>query len=349
MSGLPGNPVTQSDGWSTATVAHGWSGTITPTLAGYTFTPASRTYADVTVNLTDNCTGALQQFTISGYVTASGGAAVAGVTLSGLPDSPVTLADGWYTDTVSYGWSGTVTPTLAGYTFTPTSNTYSSVAANQTNSYTAAQVFTVSGSVADSSGAPIAGVAMNGLPGNPATQSDGSYTATVSPTWSGTVTPTLAGYTFVPHLEYLCEPDREPDGLLHGDRLDVHHSRDRENRGRGGGPRRHDERPAGQPGHAVGRLLHGHGDLRLVGNGRADLAGYTFAPASKAYANVTANGTLNYTATQLVPVLNVQWSGALDFGSVTLGSSTPISGNSVTNTGGGTLKVTVSGLPPSTS
>ena len=58
MSGLPGNPVTQSDGTYTATVDTGWLGTVTPTLAGYTFTPPSNTHVNVTANLTDNYTGA---------------------------------------------------------------------------------------------------------------------------------------------------------------------------------------------------------------------------------------------------------------------------------------------------
>ena len=39
---------------------------------------------------------------------------------------------------------------------------------------------------------------MNGLTGNPATNASGIYTGTVAYNWSGTVTPTLAGYTFSP-------------------------------------------------------------------------------------------------------------------------------------------------------
>ena len=47
MSGLAGNPVTDSNGAYDVTVAAGWSGTVTPTLAGYTFDPAFRTYSVV--------------------------------------------------------------------------------------------------------------------------------------------------------------------------------------------------------------------------------------------------------------------------------------------------------------
>ena len=46
MAGAPGNPLTNSGGYL-ASVPYDWSGTVTPTLAGYTFSPASRTYANV--------------------------------------------------------------------------------------------------------------------------------------------------------------------------------------------------------------------------------------------------------------------------------------------------------------
>ncbi|MDM8005785.1 MAG: putative metal-binding motif-containing protein, partial [Phycisphaerae bacterium] len=52
LSGLPGDPVTDATGNYTATVSSGWSGTVTPTKAGYAFTPASRTYSNVTSNQT---------------------------------------------------------------------------------------------------------------------------------------------------------------------------------------------------------------------------------------------------------------------------------------------------------
>ena len=42
---------------------------------------------------------------------------------------------GDYTFTVSYNWSGMVTPSLAGYTFTPGNTSYTNVTANQTSKY----------------------------------------------------------------------------------------------------------------------------------------------------------------------------------------------------------------------
>jgi len=60
------------------------------------------------------------ELTISGTITY-GGSPLAGVVMSGLPGDPVpvTNASGFYTAAVDSDWSGTATPTLAGYTFTP--------------------------------------------------------------------------------------------------------------------------------------------------------------------------------------------------------------------------------------
>ena len=71
-------------------------------------------------------------------VTISGNTGVDGVTMSGLPGNPITSGGGSYTASVSNGWSGTVTPTKTGYTFTPPSRTYNSITSDQLNqNYTA--------------------------------------------------------------------------------------------------------------------------------------------------------------------------------------------------------------------
>ncbi len=52
MSGLPGNPTTNSSGVYSGTVPFNWSGTVTPTLAGYTFNPENRAYANIAADQT---------------------------------------------------------------------------------------------------------------------------------------------------------------------------------------------------------------------------------------------------------------------------------------------------------
>jgi hypothetical protein len=70
---------------------------------------------------------------LSGTVRTPAGNGLANVTMAGLPTNPVTSASGAYSDTVYAGWAGTVTPTLAGagYTFSPSSRSYTDLMANQ--------------------------------------------------------------------------------------------------------------------------------------------------------------------------------------------------------------------------
>ena len=126
---------TNASGSYACTVPQGWSGTVTPSLSGYTFTPTSLSYSNVTANQTaQNYTAAAPPtYQVSGTVTLNG-AALSGVSFAatGGVSCSATNASGSYACTVPQGWSGTVTPSLSGYTFTPTSLSYSNVTANQT-------------------------------------------------------------------------------------------------------------------------------------------------------------------------------------------------------------------------
>ena len=105
-------------------------------------------------------------YTISGTATADA-TPLAGVTMSGLPGSPVTSAAGAYVAVVSSGWNGRVRPVRAGYAFTPASMTYANVSADSTaQDYTAVAGYTISGTVT-LGGVGQAGVVMAGLPGMP--------------------------------------------------------------------------------------------------------------------------------------------------------------------------------------
>ncbi len=200
MNGLPDNPTTDAFGYYSSMVAYNWSGTVTPTLNGCAFSPGNRVYSAVTVDQVnqDYAATLLPTYTISGVVT-SAGSPLAGVVLSGLPGNPSTNASGFYTTTVSYGWTGTVTPIMTDYQFTPASRSYTTVSFDQTDQdYTGNLIrFTISGSITWN-GSPLADVVMNGLPGNPTTNASGVYTTKVDIGWSGTATPTLSGYQFIP-------------------------------------------------------------------------------------------------------------------------------------------------------
>jgi hypothetical protein len=206
INGLPVNPITNSNGSYTATVACGWSGTVTLAKAGCHFGPPSRSYSNVTSNQTGDYVTTLETRTISGYVKQYGNP-LSGVRMAGLPvNSTTTDANGYYIGTVDYGWSGTVMPRKLNTIFSPESSTYNNVTSNLTTNYTAEAIptttappvtFTISGYVY-LYGNPLSGATLNGLPGNPTTNSSGYYSATVPYGWSGTVTPQYSYFVFSP-------------------------------------------------------------------------------------------------------------------------------------------------------
>ncbi len=68
-------------------------------------------------------------------ISGSVGVAGAGATLSytdGMPKTATADANGIYSFAVTFNWTGTVTPTKAGVTFSPASRSYTNLAANQT-------------------------------------------------------------------------------------------------------------------------------------------------------------------------------------------------------------------------
>jgi hypothetical protein len=205
ISGFPSAVESNAAGFYSVTVPSGWSGTVTPALAGYNFTPASRTYNNVLANIPGQYYVGTPQpvnVTIAGTVTfATSGAPAAGVTMNGLPGTPITNNLGYYSAVVPVGWSGTVTPALAGYGFIPVSNTYSNVTVSllSENYSCSVQTFDILGTIVDASGNPIPNVALVGFPSSVVTDNNGNYAATVLPKgWSGTVVPTLTGYIFDP-------------------------------------------------------------------------------------------------------------------------------------------------------
>jgi len=148
MRGLPNTPVTGANGvpgYYEDTVPDQWSGTVTPFYAGQTFSPASRTYTMIgSAQTGQDYNTALTPVAISGTVLF-GEVGLEGVLMTGLPGSPTPTTDtaGNYSVTVPYGWSGTVTPTLLGYAFTPESQAYSAISTSAVTNYEAAEAYRV--------------------------------------------------------------------------------------------------------------------------------------------------------------------------------------------------------------
>ncbi len=183
------------DGNYSFTVSYNWSGDVTVSKIGYTFSPPSRTYTNVVADQpAQNYNAAAIMYTISGNV------GVAGVTISyidGTAKTAISDVDGNYSLTVSYNWSGAVTVSKVGYNFTPSSRTYTSVIADQSAQGNTATPITptISGNVGVS-GATIS--YSDGTSKTATSDTSGNYSFSVSYNWSGTVTVSKIGYTFTP-------------------------------------------------------------------------------------------------------------------------------------------------------
>lgn len=182
--------------------------TITPSHTGYTFSPASQNAtingANVGgINFTANAVNST--FSLSGTIAPTAGGSGATVTLSGAASATTTAnSSGAYSFTGLANGSYAVTPSNAGYTFSPTSQNATVNGANvtginftataQTNTYTISGTITLSGSA-------LSGVAV-GLTGpavaNATTDSSGAYSFSGLSNGTYTVTPTLSGDAFTP-------------------------------------------------------------------------------------------------------------------------------------------------------
>ncbi len=147
FSGRAGVALTDASGFYSHRVPYDWTGTSKAYLRGYYAEPAQRTYANLTADVAN------QDFTlyllnehvmISGVVTEDIGGTptpVEGVVINFSDgQSETTDANGYYSHFVSSGWTGTATPSLDGYSFTPPSETYDNIVTNQVTDYTATQL-----------------------------------------------------------------------------------------------------------------------------------------------------------------------------------------------------------------
>jgi len=129
--GLPYALSTGASGNFCALLPKGWSGSIL--VAGDYFLDAVVDSLAASTNQNYTTVAAL---TVSGKIANASSVGIAGVVLNGFPTAVTTDASGNYTATVTYGWSGTVAPVKDGYSFTPASQNYTNVTANQTTNFT---------------------------------------------------------------------------------------------------------------------------------------------------------------------------------------------------------------------
>jgi len=191
---------TNTSGYYEIVVPYGWSGNITATLTGYYFT--AKNYTNVTTDQANQDFSGYQP-TISGVIT-SYGVALEGVTLtaSNGGGTAITNSSGNYNLTISYGWSGTITPSKPQYTFTPANKIYSNITADTASqNYTAIlPPVSISGVVRNESNSVVTGVTITADNGGGSgfTDANGFYTIVVPYRWSGRIIPTKPGYALNP-------------------------------------------------------------------------------------------------------------------------------------------------------
>ncbi len=135
FSNRGGSATTNNSGYYTHTVGSGWSGTITPSEQGYAFEPSDRSYTSAGYDqFNQDYTGIPILFIFSGYVRDSESKGINGARLSfsNYAGSAETDSSGYYSHTVWYGWTGTVTPEKSGYMFTPATLSYTNTNSNHT-------------------------------------------------------------------------------------------------------------------------------------------------------------------------------------------------------------------------
>ena len=139
--GASGSTTTDASGnYSFSGLTSGGNYALTPSKSGYTFNPASQSVNNLSANQTQNFSAGARTYGITGQVTLSG-SALSGVTmtLSGSASASTTTdASGNYSFSgLSAGGNDTVTPSKTGYTFSPTSQIFNNLSANQTQNFSA--------------------------------------------------------------------------------------------------------------------------------------------------------------------------------------------------------------------
>jgi hypothetical protein len=179
--------------------------TVTPSKAGYTFTPASQTVTINGGNATSvNFTAAaVPTYVISGTVSPSSIGSGTLLTLSGTANATLTGdSSGNYSFTGLSNGTYTVTPSRAGYTFSPTNRTVTINGASATAiNFTGAVVptFAISGTVSPSSAGSGTVLTLSGTSSATVTaDSLGNFSFAGLQNGSYTVTPNKALFAFTP-------------------------------------------------------------------------------------------------------------------------------------------------------
>jgi hypothetical protein len=206
VSGTLFKAVTTATGaYTILAVPAGTAGSLVATYTNYSFLPLSIPFTALAANLTGkNFTATLTNhslYSMTGVVTLNA-VGLAGVTVSFLTYSAVTNASGVYTIlNVPAASTGRIVPKLAGYGFTPVSDSVTNLSANLSGkNFTATQALTIAGKVTDKASLlAVSGVKVTCGTLSATTGATGTYTIRNVPVGTScSLTPSLAGKTFTP-------------------------------------------------------------------------------------------------------------------------------------------------------
>jgi hypothetical protein len=125
LTGLAGQPVTDTSGYFSTTVFEGWSGYVNATKQGWDMKNAYYAYSKINSNQSVQISAG---FTVAGIVYKPSGEPIQNVKMEGFPGAVCyTNINGEYIQYLDSGFSGTVRPVYAGSQFSPTFRTYSNL------------------------------------------------------------------------------------------------------------------------------------------------------------------------------------------------------------------------------
>jgi hypothetical protein len=170
-----------------------WTGTIKPSLEGYKFSPETISFNNVEDNfISQNFSATATSYLISGNTL------MPGVTLSYTDTTAKTVvsdANGNYSFRVSVNFTGSVTPSLNCYTFSPAKKEYLNLQSDKTSQiFTSLEnTYTISGNL----GVGGATLYADGVK-TVTSESNGNYSLIVKCNWTGNLVPVMGGYSFSP-------------------------------------------------------------------------------------------------------------------------------------------------------
>ncbi len=200
---------TQTDAagnYSFANLPAGGNYTITPSKTHYSFSPANRSFENLSANQSGDFTATLLRYDITGRAVDGVGNSMAGVSVAlGGAQSGTTTTDAngnYLFASLPAGGNYTVTPTKQFYVFNPASQAFNNLSGNQTANFTGTLLsYAITGRVTEGS-AGVAGVTITlggSQSGSLQTDAAGYFTFSGLPAGGNyTITPTHPFFTFLP-------------------------------------------------------------------------------------------------------------------------------------------------------